>query len=72
MAINTVNQRGKLEHKEDKVIENLNQIDGKSSIFSQGESSEQVHLKKINNIYTSPFFLMDTQTDKNNSVYQIW
>ena len=24
MAINTVNQRGKLEHKEDKVIENLN------------------------------------------------
>jgi hypothetical protein len=57
---------------------NQDQFDGKSSIFSNGVKSRgnnnmgEINLQKINNIYTSPFFLINTEkneTDKNNSVY---
>lgn len=63
--------------------QNLNQdhFDGKSSIFSNGVDSRgcgnmgEINLRKINNIYTSPFFLINSEkneTDKNKSIYKIW
>ena len=35
----------------------------------------EINLRKINNIYTSPFFLINSEkneVDKNESIYQIW
>jgi hypothetical protein len=35
----------------------------------------EINLRKINNIYTSPFFLINyerDEIDKNESIYKIW
>ena len=38
----------------------------KSSIFSNGAASEVVTLKKLNSIYTSPFFLINSENKQND------
>lgn len=59
-------------------------MDSKSGFFSNGESrghnanqanAVEINLQKINNIYTSPFFLINSQNhckSEIESVYRIW
>lgn len=66
-------------HKLPKHNQAADQFDGKSSIFSHGGSNPnlgEINLKKINNIYTSPFFLINSSKNEqhleNENVYKIW
>lgn len=52
-------------------------FDAKSSYHSNGDvnqgGSAEINLQKINNIYTSPFFLINSNRQNDvESVYQIW
>lgn len=62
------------------IKQNQEQFDGKSSIFSNYDNRSvpgvgEINLGKVNNIYTSPFFLINsekTQNAKMESIYKIW